>query len=58
MLVITHLAQIASLADRHFHVEKVAGDPTLTTIDPLADDERRDELERMLGGKEFLAQVR
>jgi DNA repair protein RecN (Recombination protein N) len=57
VVTITHLPQIASLADRHFRVEKVPGDPTHTTIQALADDERRDELERMLGGREFLEQV-
>jgi DNA repair protein RecN (Recombination protein N) len=55
VLTITHLPQIASLAERHFRVEKVPGDPTVTRIDPLADAERRDELERMLGGREFLS---
>jgi DNA repair protein RecN (Recombination protein N) len=54
-VTITHLPQIASVADRHFRVEKVAGDPTHTTIALLGEDERRDELERMLGGHEFLA---
>jgi DNA repair protein RecN (Recombination protein N) len=58
VVTITHLPQIASLADRHFRVEKVPGDPTVTRIHELADDERRDELERMLGGKEFLSTVR
>jgi DNA repair protein RecN (Recombination protein N) len=54
VVTITHLPQIASLADRHFRVAKIAGDPTVTRIEPLADDERKDELERMLGGREFL----
>jgi DNA repair protein RecN (Recombination protein N) len=58
VITITHLPQIASLADRHFRVEKVPGDPTHTTIAALADDERREELERMLGGAEFLSTVR
>jgi DNA repair protein RecN (Recombination protein N) len=58
VVTITHLPQIASLADRHFSVEKVPGDPTHTRIDALAEDERRAELERMLGGREFLASVR
>ena len=57
MVTITHLPQIASLADRHFRVEKVPGDPTHTRIEQLDDDERREELERMLGGEEFLAAV-
>ena len=55
VITITHLPQIASLADRHFRVEKVPGDPTHTRIERLKDDDRRDELQRMLGGEEFLA---
>jgi DNA repair protein RecN (Recombination protein N) len=58
VVTITHLPQIASLADRHFRVEKVPGDPTHTTIAALGEDERREELERMLGGAEFLEGVR
>ena len=58
VITITHLPQIASLADRHFLVEKVAGEPTHTRIEQLGDDERKAELERMLGGQEFLAAVR
>ena len=54
IVTITHLPQIASVADAHFRVEKVAGDPTRTVIDRLDDAQRRDELERMLGGQEFL----
>ena len=56
-MTITHLPQIASVADRHFRVEKVAGDPTHTQIEQLDDLERRDEVERMLGGAEFLASL-
>jgi DNA repair protein RecN (Recombination protein N) len=58
VITITHLPQIASLADRHFRVEKVAGDPTHTRIEQLDDVERKAEIERMLGGQEFLATVR
>ena len=58
VITITHLPQIAAVADRHFRVEKVAGNPTHTRIEQLGDDERRAELERMLGGQEFLATVR
>jgi DNA repair protein RecN (Recombination protein N) len=57
VLTITHLPQIATVADRHFRVEKVPGDPTHTRIEPLDDAERHDELERMLGGAEFLASL-
>jgi DNA repair protein RecN (Recombination protein N) len=55
VVTITHLPQIASLADLHFRVEKVTGDPTVTRIEPLDDAARKDELERMLGGREFLS---
>ena len=50
VIVITHLAQIAALADRHYRVLKVAGDPTETTIEALDDDGVDAELARMLGG--------
>jgi DNA repair protein RecN (Recombination protein N) len=52
VLTITHLPQIASVAERHF---RVPGDPTHTRIQELDDALRRDELERMAGGAEFLA---
>jgi len=58
VVTITHLPQIAALADRHFRVEKTPGDPTHTRIELLGDEERKAELERMLGGQEFLAAVR
>jgi DNA repair protein RecN (Recombination protein N) len=58
VLTITHLPQIASVADRHFRVEKVPGDPTHTRIEELGADERREELQRMLGGREFIAALR
>jgi DNA repair protein RecN (Recombination protein N) len=57
VVAITHLPQIASVADAHFRVEKVAGDPTHAQIDRLEESERPAELERMLGGEEFLASV-
>jgi DNA repair protein RecN (Recombination protein N) len=57
VVTITHLPQIASLADRHFRVEKVPGDPTHTTIEQLGDDERPAELRRMLGGEQFISAV-
>jgi DNA repair protein RecN (Recombination protein N) len=57
VITITHLPQIATLADRHFRVEKVAGDPTHTRIEPLEDDERREEVRRMLGGEQFISAV-
>jgi DNA repair protein RecN (Recombination protein N) len=58
VLTITHLPQIASVAERHFRVEKLPGDPTHTRIEELDDLVRREELERMLGGEEFIAAVK
>ena len=55
VLTITHLPQIANVAGRHFRVEKVPGDPTHTRIEELDELLRREELERMAGGAEFIA---
>jgi DNA repair protein RecN (Recombination protein N) len=57
VVTITHLPQIATLAERHFRVEKVPGDPTHTTIEALGDDDRPEELRRMLGGEQFISAV-
>jgi DNA repair protein RecN (Recombination protein N) len=58
LLVITHLPQIAQLADTHFQVEKETGDPVVTTIRRLKGDEIAYELARMLGGEDDKAAVR
>jgi DNA repair protein RecN (Recombination protein N) len=58
VITITHLPQIATLADRHFSVQKIPGDPTHTRIERLDDDGRQEEVRRMLGGQEFLQTVR
>jgi DNA repair protein RecN (Recombination protein N) len=55
VLTITHLPQIASVAERHFRVEKIPGDPTHTRIEELDELLRREEIERMAGGAEFIA---
>ncbi len=51
VLCVTHLPQIASLARRHFYIEKqVAGDRTEVSVRELSMNERVEELARMLGG--------
>ncbi len=51
VLCITHLPQIAALADAHFHVEKtVTAGRTVTRVRRLTDDERVAEVGRMLSG--------
>ncbi len=53
LLCITHLAQIASLADRHFSVVKdTSGEPTITAVSQLDEAEVVSELTRMLGAEE------
>jgi len=52
VLCITHLPQIASLADRHFRVDKLAvGELTRASVEHLDDAAKVDELCRMLGAE-------
>src|SRR5207244_12948104 len=37
VVTITHLPQIASVAERHFRVEKIPGDPTHAQLTPLGE---------------------
>ncbi|MEX1163242.1 MAG: DNA repair protein RecN [Nitriliruptor sp.] len=51
VLCVTHLAQLAAFADVHHVVEKGLRDGrTVTTTRRVADDQRVEELSRMLGG--------
>lgn len=51
---ITHLPQIASLADTHFVVKKeVRGDRTISQVIRLREEERTEELARLLGGEQI-----
>jgi DNA repair protein RecN (Recombination protein N) len=53
LLCITHLPQIASLADRHFSVVKdTSGEPTITAVSQLDEADVVSELTRMLGAEE------
>lgn len=54
VLCVTHLPQVASLADAHFRISKVTdGKATRTTVRELGQDERIEEIARMLGGVEI-----
>lgn len=54
VLCVTHLPQVASLADQHFRISKVTdGKTTRTQVQPLREEERIEELARMLGGVEI-----
>jgi DNA repair protein RecN (Recombination protein N) len=51
VLCVTHLPQVASLADNHFRVVKMSdGKSTRTAVTRLMQDERVEEIARMLGG--------
>jgi DNA repair protein RecN (Recombination protein N) len=59
VLCITHLPQVAALADQQLTVQKVtAGGRTRTTVTVLDDGARVEELARMLGGLEITARTR
>lgn len=50
---VTHLPQVASQAHNHLHVSKLSGkSSTRTHVGLLKDDQRIDEIARMLGGVE------
>ena len=51
VLCITHLPQIAAAGATHFHIEKkVRGSRTVTTVRRLADEDRVEEIARMIAG--------
>jgi DNA repair protein RecN (Recombination protein N) len=59
VLCITHLPQIAAFADAHFRVEKhTQAGRTITRVLRLGDEERIEEIARMLGGSRVTASAR
>jgi DNA repair protein RecN (Recombination protein N) len=59
VLCITHLPQIAAYADTHFAVEKsVDRGRTHTTVTRLSEEQRVDEIARMLGGEAVSPRIR
>lgn len=59
IICITHLPQIAAMADTHYLIEKsVQNQSTVSTIRRLSEEESVDELARMLGGVEITETVR
>jgi DNA repair protein RecN (Recombination protein N) len=52
VVCVTHLPQIAALADHHLAVHKhVEGERTITAVETLSSSDRVDEIARMLGGE-------
>ena len=54
ILCITHLPQIAAMADNHFRIEKhVAEGRTTTTVETLDENASCREIARLMGGEEI-----
>ena len=52
VLCVTHLAQMAVMADNHLLIEKnIQGDRTVTTVRTLDDEQRKYEIARIMGGE-------
>lgn len=59
VICITHLPQIASMADVHFRIEKAEKNGrNVTSIERLSEEETLSELARLLGGAEITEAVR
>ena len=54
LLVITHSAQVAGYADKHFKISKQSSaDSTTTSVVEITGDERLNEISRIISGKEI-----
>ena len=59
VLVVTHSPQVAARAAHHWRVQKqVANGQTLSTVVPLAESDRVDEIARMVAGDTITEEAR
>ncbi|QDK31947.1 DNA repair protein RecN [Sphingomonas sp. IC081] len=59
LLAVTHSPQVAARGDRHFMIAKSSqGTVTRTSVTPLSDAERQEEIARMLSGAEVTEEAR
>lgn len=59
VLVVTHSPQVAARGDTHLRVEKrEAGNVAVTRVDQLEREDRREEVARMLSGREITDEAR
>ena len=59
LLVVTHSPQVAARAAHHYRIEKSTdGTVTRTTVHKLSEDERREEIARMLSGAAITDEAR
>jgi len=58
VLCVTHQPQVASLAHQHLQVSKQSEkEKTITDVSPISEQNRVDEIARMLGGLEITEQT-
>ena len=58
IICVTHLAQVAAFADTHLLISKnVRDERTFTTVQPLSQEERVQELARIMGGENITEPV-
>ena len=54
LLVITHSAQVAGFADKHFKISKHSdNNTTITTVDEISGDDRLNEIARIISGAQI-----
>ena len=59
LLVVTHSPQVAARAAHHYRIEKMSDENgTRTTVRKLSEDERREEIARMLSGAAITDEAR
>ena len=59
VLVVTHSPQVAARASHHYRIEKShSADGTRTSVRKLSDEERREEIARMLSGASITEEAR
>ena len=59
VLVVTHSPQVAARGDRHYRVSKSEGDEgAAASVTLLSDDQRREEIARMLSGAQITEEAR
>ena len=59
VMCVTHLPQVAALGHQHLQVsKKIEGKNTRTHIQRLANDQRQEEIARMMSGMEITSQTR
>ncbi|MEM7569283.1 MAG: DNA repair protein RecN [Pseudomonadota bacterium] len=51
VIVVTHSPQVAALGQKHWQIAKTKGAETLTDVQPLSEEDRQEEIARMLSGE-------